>query len=168
MTVISTDEYRAAVSNAQNQVGPIVADIICPWCNRRVGNVSRRPRGLYLESKLEDMAILGIERILHAYDTGRSCDHLTPEGWTKEQVDRTIEFVTSDPNYKPRLQRIRPGYKLRQALIDLFPEDLPDGYYLVTVMCKVHGDLSFDTRPLRKAIEATLRRRVRFVVPPPG
>ena len=164
--MISSDEYRAAVSHAQNQAGPIVADIICRSCNTRVGKVSRRPRGLYLESKLEDMTVLGMERILHAHDTGRSYDHLTPEGWTKEQVEQAIEFATSDPNYKPRLERIDPGYKVKSALIDLFPENLPDASYQATVMCRLHGNLSFDTRPLRKAIEAVPRRRIRFVVPP--
>jgi hypothetical protein len=163
--VITADEYRSAVHNAQNQVGPVVADIICLSCNRRVGNVSRRPRGLYLESKLEDLGVLGIERILHAHDTGRSYDHLTPEGWSKEQVERVIEFVTSDPNYKPRLERIKPGHKLQQALIDLFPPGLPDDRYWATVICRVHGNLAFDTRPLRKAIETTARGRIRFVVP---
>jgi hypothetical protein len=168
VTVITVDEYRNAVSNAQNQVGPVVADIICPSCNRRVGNVSRRPRGLYLESKLEDMAMLGIERILHAHDTGRSYDHLTPEGWSKEQVERVIDFATSDPNYKPRLERLDPGHKLMHALIDLHPPGLPDARYEATVMCRAHGNITFDTRPLRKAIENTIRGRLRFVVPPPA
>lgn len=163
--MITADEYRNAVSHAQSQSGPVVADILCPSCNLRIGRVFRKPRGLYLESRVEDLSILGIERILHAHDTGRPYDHLTPEGWTKEQVERVIEFATSHPDYKPRLDRLKPGHKLQQALIDLHPPGLSDDTYRSIVMCQVHGDLVFDTRPLRKAIETTARSRVRFVVP---
>jgi hypothetical protein len=163
--MITVDQYLEAVYHAQKQKGPVVADIICRLCNQRVGNVSRRPRGLYLESKLEDITTLGIEMILRAHDRGQRYDYLTSDGWTEDQVEQIIQVMTSMPDYKLHLERVRPGHRLNHFLIDLFPADSTEEHHRATVMCRLHGNIQIDTRPLRQAIATSMRGKIRFVVP---
>ena len=137
--MITAEEYARAVRHAQNQVGPVVADIICRTHEKRIGNVSARPRGLYLGSTLEDMSVFGIEKILDARDTGKSYEHLTPDGWNAEMIERTIAFITQAPDYQPRANRIEAGTRVLHALLDLLPEDLPAEQYKVTVLAQHTG-----------------------------
>jgi hypothetical protein len=163
--MITSEEYQRALRHAAEQTGPVVADIICRWCGgRRIGTVSRRPRGLYLVSVVEEMEILGIELILRVHAQGKSWKHLVPSEMTEEQVERIIALVTRQPDYKPRTERITPAHQRWHALLDLFPDGLPDNRYQVTVGCPVHGRINFDSRQLRDAISQA-RKRIRFVVP---
>jgi hypothetical protein len=133
---------------------------------RRIGTVSRRPRGLYLVSQVEDLSIIGLELILRAHHQGKSWKHLVPEEWTEAQVEQVITLMTGQPDYKPRTERVAPGHQVWQALLDLLPDGLPDDHYHVTAACPTHGQIRFDGRRLRNAI-SRVRRRIRFVVPPP-
>ena len=164
--MITSEEYRRALGYAAEQTGPVVADVICRQCGRRIGTVSRRPRGLYLVSMVDDLEIVGIELILRAHAQGKSWKHLIPLDWTEKQVEDLITFVTGQPDYRPRTNRVDPGHERWHALLDLFPGGLPDNRYRVTVACPTHGKISFDGRQLRGAI-SQVRKRIRFLVPPP-
>jgi hypothetical protein len=163
--MITSEEYQRALRHAAEQTGPVVADIICRWCGgRRIGTVSRRPRGLYLVSMVDELEILSIELILRAHAQGKSWKHLVPSEWTEEQVESVITLVTGQPDYKPRTERVPPAHQRWHALLDLYPDDLPANRYQVTVGCPVHGRITFDSRQLRDAIRHA-RKRIRFVVP---
>ncbi len=155
------------MDHAAEQAGPVVADVLCGLCGgRRIGTVSRRPRGLYLVSQVEDLSIIGLELVLRAHHQGKPWKHLMPLEWTEAQVEQVITLMTGQPDYKPRTQRIAPGHQRWQALLDLLPDGLPDQRYQVTVACPKHGQIRFDSRRLRDAVSRT-RRRIRFVVPSP-
>jgi hypothetical protein len=164
--MITFEEYRRALHSAAEQTGPVVADVICRQCGgRRIGTVSRRPRGLYLVSTVDDLEIVSIELILRAYAQGRSWKHLIPSEWTEKQVEQVIMLVTGQPDYQPRTKRVTPGRERWHALLNFFPDGSPANRYRVTVGCPTHGQISFDGRQLRDAISQR-RKRVRFMVPP--
>lgn len=132
--------YQLAVREAERQGGSVAGNVICGACGTRyIGTVWRKPRGLLLVSAVEDMEALGIERILRAHDTGRAYEHLTPPGWTAEQVERLIRYATSQPDYKPRRSRLKPGLRRLTSLIDFLPAGLPDEDYRTSALCSVHG-----------------------------
>jgi hypothetical protein len=165
--MITFEDYRRALRSAAEQTGPVVADVICRQCGgRRIGTVSRRPRGLYLVSMVDDLEIVSIELILRAHAQGKPWRQLIPREWTEKQVKHLIEFVTGQPDYRPRTNRVDPGRQRWHALLDLLPEGLPNDHYRVTVACPTHGKFSFDGRLLRDAI-SQVRKHIRFLVPPP-
>ena len=164
--LVTAEEYRRALDHAAEQRGPVVADVLCGRCGgRRIGTVSRRPRGLYLVSQVDDLEIVSLELVLRAHHQSKPWKHLVPEGWTEAQVEQVITLVTSQPDYKPRTERVAPGHERWRALLDLLPDGLPEQRYQVAVACPEHGVIRFDGRRLRDAIART-RRRVKFVVPP--
>jgi hypothetical protein len=127
--------------------------------------VWRRSRGLYLVSQVEDLSILAIELILRAHHQGKPWKHLMPEGMTEAQIEQVITLMTTQPDYKPRTARVDPGHERWRALLDLFPDGLPEQRYQVAVACPRHGVIRFDGRRLRDAVTRT-KRRIRFIVPP--
>jgi hypothetical protein len=164
--MITSEEYRRALQSAADQTGPVVADIICRQCGeRRIGTVSRRPRGLYLVSTMDDLEVVSIELILRAHAHGKSWKHLIPPEWTVKQVEQVITLVTGQPDYRPRTKRVTPGRERWHALLDFFPEGSPENRYRVAVGCPRHGQITFDGRQLREAVSQR-RKRVRFLVPP--
>jgi hypothetical protein len=160
------EEYQRALRHADEQSGPIVADIICRQCGgRRIGTVLRRPRGLYLVSTVDDLEIVSLERTLRAHAQGKSWKHLIPSEWTEDQVERFITFITGQPDYQPRTKRVTPGRERWHALLGFFPDGSPANRYRVAVGCPTHGQISFDGRQLRDAISQR-RKRIRFMAPP--
>ncbi len=106
--LVTAEEYRRAIRHAAEQAGPVVADIVCGGCGgRRIGTVSRRPRGLYLVSQVDDLEIVGLELILRAHHQGKPWKHLVPEEWTEAQVEQLISWATGQPDYKPRTAPVR-------------------------------------------------------------
>jgi hypothetical protein len=164
--MITFEEYRRALQSAADQTGPVVADVICRQCGkRRIGTVSRRPRGLYLVSTVDDLEIVSIELVLRAHAQGKSWKHLIPPELTEKQVEQLITFVTDQPDYQPRTKRVTPGRERWHALLDFFPDGSPVNRYRVVVGCPTHGQITFDGRQLRDAVFQR-RKRVRFLVPP--
>ncbi len=148
--LVTAEEYRRAIRHAAEQAGPVVADIVCGGCGgRRIGTVSRRPRGLYLVSQVDDLEIVGLELILRAHHQGKPWKHLVPEEWTEAQVEQLISWATGQPDYKPRTARVTPAQQRWQALLDLLPDGLPEARYQVAVACPMHGEIRFDGRRLR-------------------
>jgi hypothetical protein len=165
--MINRNEYEQAIREAERQHGRIVATVVCGACGARVvGTLWDKPRGLLLISQVESTELMAIELLLRAHDTGRPYEHLTPDGWTSEQVENLIRFATSQLDYQPRTSRVQPYFSRRVSLIDSPPMGMTSQAYTTSVLCPIHGTINFDSRELRDAVARRKTKKTRYVVFP--